>query len=517
MGLFPRKIKGFRDIDPELNAVRWHIINKATEIYRRYGFEHWDTPILEYAELLGKYLPDVDQVDQGVYSFKNPELEPVYDNLGNELRDEANNVIMRQHYVALRYDLTAPLARLYSEFVWKRFINNQLHPGKAPLFRRYQYGPVFRFEAKLDPGRYREFWQLDFDTVGSDDVAIDAENVMVLADALENIGIERGKYVVRINNRKIVKGFLKSIGITDENLEQDVLRVIDKADKIGIEGVAQELGQGRKDKKSGAFIAGLGIDNQVIDQIVTFLNSFEQNSQRKTILDRLANLNVNHQIFEQGLEELNKIHQILLNLGYDEQRAIIDPTMIRGMGYYTGPIFEVEYLGTYTDEKGRKRRVGSISGGGRYDGLVQRILDIKVPATGASIGVDRLAEILINQKLTQDTKGPVLIVVFDEKLMSYYQKIAQDLRKQGINTEIYYGASKNLKKQLQYADKKHSPLAVLLGEDELQQGVVTVRDLELGSKMAKNISDKKQWKQQLQTQVKLDNLVQFVLDKLQKS
>ncbi len=514
MGLYPRKVKGFRDIDPNLNALRWHIINKATEIYRRYGFEHWDTPVLEYAELLGKYLPDVDQVDQGVYSFKNPEIEPVYDELGNEMRDAANNVMMKQHYLTMRYDLTAPLARLYSEYVWDRFIHKQLKEGRAPLFRRYQYGPVFRFEAKLDPGRFREFWQLDFDTVGTDDVSVDAENVMVLADALENIGIARGKYIVKINNRKVVKGFLNSIGVEDEQLEQDILRIVDKADKIGIEGVAQELGKGRKDKQSGAFIAGLELDSTKIQKIIDFLGGFEQETKREQILKNLESLNIQNQTFDQGLEELYKIHNILSNLGYDELRAIIDPSLIRGMSYYTGPIFEVEYLGTYKDEKGQIRRVGSISGGGRYDGLVQRILGLRVPATGASIGVDRLAEVLMNQGFEYKATGPVLIITFDEQLMPNYQSIAKKLRDAGIETEIYYGASKGLKKQLQYADKKNSPLAILIGEDEIKQGVATVRDLKLGAELADKIKDKNEWKQRVQTQVQLDKLVDFVKEKL---
>ncbi len=516
MGIFPRKVKGFRDIDSRLNSVRWHIIQRATEIYRRYGFEHWDSPVLEYAELLGKYLPDADEVADGIYSFRNPEQEPQYDEKGNELRDEQNNVLMTNHFLTMRYDLTAPLARMYSEMVWQRFIHNQLKEGRAPLFRRFQFGPVFRFEAKLDPGRFREFWQLDFDTVGSDDVAVDAENVMVLSDALENIGISRGKYVVRINNRKLVKGYLRAVGVESEELEQAILRIVDKADKIGMQGVAQELGKGREDKASGAFISGLGLDNGLIDRIMQFFYSFENTPGRADVLGKLTDLNVGNELFDQGLGELRRIGDILSGLGYNDDRAIFDPTMIRGMGYYTGPIFEVEYLGTYKDEKGRKRRVGSISGGGRYDGLVQRILGIRVPATGASIGVDRLAEVLINQGLVPEYTGPVLIVVFDPEMMLEYQRLALKLRNAGIDTEIYYGNRRGLKQQLSYADQKNSPLALLLGEDELRQNVITVRDLRLGKELADQITDKHQWKEQVQQQVPLDQVVEYVKNKLQK-
>ena len=516
MGLYPRKIKGFRDIDSRLNSVRWHIIQKATEVYRSYGFEQWDSPVLEYAELLGKYLPDADEVADGIYSFRNPELEPQYDEQGNELRDAQNNVMMTNHFLTMRYDLTAPLARMYSEMVWQRFIHNQLKEGRAPLFRRYQFGPVFRFEAKLDPGRFREFWQLDFDTVGSDDVAVDAENVMVLSDALENIGISRGKYVVRINNRKLVKGFLRAIGIDSEQVEQDVLRIIDKADKIGMQGVAAELGKGREDKASGAFIAGMGLESKLIDKIMEFFHAFEGTKKRAQVLKILSDLNAENELFVQGLNELSRINDILLQLDYHEDRAIFDPTMIRGMGYYTGPIFEVEYLGTYKDEKGRTRRVGSISGGGRYDGLVQRILGLRVPATGASIGVDRLAEVLINQGLVPEYIGPVLIIVFDQQMMLEYQRLALKLRNAGIDTEIYYGNRKGLKQQLSYADQKSSPLALLLGEDELRQNVITVRDLRLGKELADKITDKKQWKEMVQQQVPLDQIVEYVKNKLKK-
>ena len=514
MSLYPRKIKGFRDINANLNSVRWHIIHKASQIYRRYGYEHWDSPILEYAELLGKYLPDSDQVEGGVYSFRSPEQEPIYDQKGNEKRDEHNNVLLTNHFLTLRYDLTAPLARMYSEQVWVRFIHNQLKEGKAPLFRRYQYGPVFRFEAKLDPGRFREFWQLDFDTVGADDISVDAENVMVLADALENIGIERGKYIVKINNRKIVNGFLNSLGIDNEKLEQDILRIIDKSDKIGMDGVAQELGEGRKDKVSGAFIAGVGLDTKLISLIMNFLNTFNNEMSRADILDKLENLNIANENFQQGLKELSIIDAILLKLGYKEERALFEPRLIRGMAYYTGPIFEVEYLGKYKDEKGRIRNVGSICGGGRYDGLVKRILGIKVPATGASIGVDRLAEVLINQSIIPKYNGPVLIVVFDTKMMIEYQKLAAKLRENGVDVEIFYGNRRALKQQLSYADKKNSPLALLLGEDELKKNVVTVRDLRLGKELAEKITDKKQWKEQLQQQVSLSEVIEYVKAKL---
>lgn len=514
-GIVPKKIKGFRDIDSTLNQLKWHIINSASTVYKKYGFEHWDTPVLEYADCLGKYLPDANEVAEGVYSFKNPEIEPVYDNKGNELRDENNNVIMENHYLTMRYDLTAPLARVYAENLWQLFLNKQVTAGKTPLFRRFQYGPVFRFEAKLDPGRFREFWQLDFDTVGTDDVAADAENCMILSDALEAIGLNRKTYIVKLNNRKILKGLLNSLGIQDDDSEQSIMRIIDKIDKIGLKEVCKELGKGRVDEQSGAKIEGLGLDVTLVEKIEDFISDFEEKTCRSSTLLRLKMKVQDNKIFDEGLEELAKIDKILENLGYDEERVIIDPTLIRGMGYYTGPIFEVESLQTYKDEKGRTRKVGSICGGGRYDGLVEKLLGMKVPATGASIGVDRLAELLTLTNQTQEkADGPVLITVFDNELMHEYQKIAFKLRNKNIETEIYYGSKKQLKHQLSYADSRNCPIAILLGEDEMKKGVVSVRNLKLGKKLANEISDKAEWKSRVQSEVKINEIADEILNLL---
>lgn len=507
-GNIPRKIKGFRDIDPTLNQLRWHIIEAARKVYQQYGYEHWDTPAIEYADCLGKYMPDRDTVEEGVYAFNNPEQEPVLANDGKELRDENDHVIMANHPLAMRYDLTAPLARVYAEKHWMQHLRGQFSTKKPPIFRRYQFGPVFRYEAKLDPGRFREFWQLDFDTVGSADVSTDAEACMILSDALEAIGLKRGDYIIKINNRKILKGLLHHIGISTE--EQNVLRIIDKMDKIGVDGIAQELGKGRKDE-SGAFIEGLNLGEDLVSKLIDFLKSFETPLNRHETLDKLKQQIGDNPVSKEGLAELQTIHNILTELAFDESRIIIDPSLVRGMAYYTGPIFEVESLQTYKDEKGRKRRVGSICGGGRYDGLVERLLGAEIPATGASIGVDRLAELLVKTKQNPQTHvGPVLIIAFDDHLMPQYQKIAQKLRQSSIPTEIYYGAQRNLKKQLSYADQKHCPVAILLGEDEMKKGVATVRNLNLGKELADQISDKKEWRERVQKEVPLDELTAYV-------
>lgn len=512
-GIVPRKIKGFRDIDPSLNSIRWHIIRSASEIYRLYGFEHWDTPALEYAENLGKYLPDTDTVEEGVYSFKNPEKEPVLSADGRELRDEWDHVIMENHFLSLRYDLTAPLARMYAENLWQDSLKGNLASNRPPLFRRYQYGPVYRYEAKLDPGRFREFWQLDFDTVGTGSPAVDAEACAILAESMEAIGLPEGSFVVKINNRKVLKGYLQNLGIPDEKNEQDILRVIDKFDKIGLSGIYDELAGGRTDD-SGAVIPGLGLEPGTAKKITALFGLFTTLPSRPEAIENIRSVGGNNVLMEEGLAELAAIDRSLRGLGFGEDKIVIDPTLVRGMGYYTGPVFEVVSNLEYTDDKSRKRKVGSVCGGGRYDGLVERLLNVRIPATGASIGVDRLAELLsLTGWSEKETTGPVIVVVFDEAMMSEYNRIAGELRRAGISTEIYMGMQRGLKKQMSYADKKNSPFAIFLGEDELAKGIVTVKNLRMGREVTE-ISDKEEWKRMVQAEVRREDLVSYISNNL---
>ena len=517
-GILPKKVKGFRDITPDMNALRWKIITAASDVYKSFGFEHWDTPIVEYADCLGKYLPDDQTTDKGIFSFRSPEKEPIFNTVGEELRHEWNNeVLMENHYLALRYDLTAPLARMYAETLWNDFLKGNIKEKQTPLLRRYQYGQVFRFEEKLEPGRFREFWQLDFDSVGTTDISADAEVCMILSAALEKIGIERGTYIVKVNNRKVLKGFLISIGITDENTEANILRVIDKMDKIGLQGIEKELGTGRVDEVSGAEIKGINIEPNIIEKIKSFLQAFPKEILRKQVIEQLKGYSKN-QIIEEGITELAGIDAILSELNIDEKRVIFDPTLVRGLAYYTGPVFEVESLQTFIDEKGNKRHFGAIAAGGRYDGLVQNLLGIRVPATGASIGVDRLAELLTQtNQLAEKAESAVIIINFDDALMGEYQKIAAELRAENLQVEIYYGDQRQLKKQLQYADQKNCPIALLLGEDELKKGVVSVRNLKLGKELSATITDKAEWKTRVQFEVGRNNLVKTVLEILNEN
>lgn len=515
-GVVARKVKGFRDIDANLNQLKWKIINAASEVYKKYGFEHWDTPVLEYADCIGKYMPDEDTVDKGVYSFKNPEEEPVLRADGKEVRDENAHVVMENAFLSMRYDLTAPLARRYAEGLLEKYQRHQLTQLKPPLFRRYQFGPVFRYEIKLSPGRFREFWQLDFDNVGTEDVAADAEVCMILSDALEAIGLPRKSYVVKVNNRKVLTGYLKSLGVENNLQEQNIIRVVDKMDKIGLDNVGLELGAGRTDS-SGAEVKGLNLDANLVISIVSFIRNFSNQKTRKEVLSDLKNLNIENETALEGIQELEKIDSILAALDFDEERVIFDPSLVRGLAYYTGPVYEVESLESYVDAKGVERRIGSICGGGRYDGLVENLLGIKVPATGGSIGVDRLAEYLVlTNQAPQQKDGPVFIAYFDEDLVPHYQRVARDLRNAGIDTEVYYGLDKKkMKKQMAYADSRNCPFVILIGGNEAEKGVATVKNLKLGKELSKTISDKKEWNDRVQKEVPIAELADFIKSQME--
>jgi histidyl-tRNA synthetase len=387
------------------------------------------------------------------------------------------------------------------------------------LFRRFQFGPVYRFELKLMPGRFREFWQLDFDTVGTADVAVDAEACMVLSDALEAIGLKRGTYLVKVNNRKVLKGFLASIGIVTDEAEGAVLRVIDKLDKIGWDDMRLELGKGRVDS-SGAEVPGLNLDDQVIEKIIGFIKIATGVTNRQLVIERFDHAAGDNDLAKEGVAELQRMDQLWTALGFDEERIIIDPTLMRGMAYYTGPVFEVESLLTYKDEKGKERKVGSICGGGRYDGLVEKLLGMKVPASGASIGVDRLAELLrMVEPESIQAEGPVLIAYFDDELQTEYYRIARELRQEGIPAEVYVGNYKGfrkMKKQMAYADSKNCPAVILLGGDEAAKGVVSVKNLKLGKKLSASIGDKQEWISQVQQEVRIPELAAYLKEQLMK-
>jgi histidyl-tRNA synthetase len=338
--------------------------------------------------------------------------------------------------------------------------------------------------------------------VGASSVAADAEICAMLADALEAVGIERGDYVVRVNNRKVLNGVMEVAGVLDpsdpskfEAERGTVLRAIDKFDKFGEEGVRALIGPGRMDE-SGDFTKGAGLSDAQADTVMGFMEA--KRADNAATCARLRDLVVGSDLGEEGVAELEQIAQLLNAQGYGPDRIVIDPSVVRGLGYYTGPVFEAELTFEITDEKGRPRQFGSVAGGGRYDDLVKRFTGQTVPATGVSIGVDRLLAALRAKGRIGDSniwKGPVVVTVMDRDRMGDYMAMAAQLRAAGIRAEVYLGNPKNFGNQLKYADKRQSPVAIIQGGDEAERGVVQVKDLILGAKIAQDATVE-EWKSQ---------------------
>ena len=461
--------KGFRDYFGAEVMQRQDMLSKIAAVYHRYGFDALESSAVETVEALGKFLPDVDRPNEGVFAW-----------------EEDND------WLALRYDLTAPLARVYAQ-----------HRNDLPTpYRRYATGPVWRNE-KPGPGRFRQFYQCDADTVGAATVAADAEICAMLADCLEEVGIPRGDYVIRINNRKVLNGVLEVAGLSGEDREVErgiVLRAIDKLDRLGLDGVRDLLGEGRKDE-SGDFTKGAGLSNQQTEIVTGFMSAKRENGSETVA--RLGQLVAASEIGRAGVAELEEIASLLAAQGYGPDRVEIDPSVVRGLGYYTGPVFEAELTFEITDEKGRPRNFGSVAGGGRYDDLVKRFTGQEVPATGVSIGVDRLlAALHAKGRLDAAADGPVVVTVMDRERMADYQQMVSDLRGAGIRAEVYLGNPKNFGNQLKYADRRNAPVAVIAGGDEFEAGKVQIKDLILGARIAESASAE-EWKDRPQ-QVEVD-------------
>ncbi len=471
--------KGFRDYFGAEVTERNRMLARIAEVYDRYGFDPLETSAVETVEALGKYLPDVDRPNAGVFAFQE-----------DGGADDGT-------WLALRYDMTAPLARVAAQF------RNDL---PSP-YRRYTMGPVWRNE-KPGPGRFRQFYQCDADTVGAASVAADAEICAMLADTLEAVGIPRGDYIIRVNNRKVLNGVLEVAGLSGEDKEHErgiVLRAIDKLDKFGPEGVRLLLGKGRLDE-SGDFTEGAGLSDAQADTIMGFMDAKQDDG--SATVDRLRELVTGSDIGTSGVAELEQIADLLAAQGYGPDRIVIDPSVVRGLGYYTGPVYEAELTFEITDEKGRPRQFGSVAGGGRYDDLVKRFTGQEVPATGVSIGVDRLlAALRAKGRISGTTEGPVVVTVMDRDRMADYQAMASELRQAGIRAEVYLGNPKNFGNQLKYADKRQSPVAVIQGSDEAANGKVQLKDLILGAKLAQDAT-LEEWKSQpAQTEVDRADLV----------
>jgi len=520
--------RGLADRGPAEIAATRRMLEAIRQVYERYGFEPVETPEIEYTDALGKFLPDQDRPNEGVFSFQDDD----------------------EQWLSLRYDLTAPLARYVAE-------NFDALPKP---YRSYRYGWVFRNE-KPGPGRYRQFMQFDADTVGSASPAADAEMCMMAADTMEALGIQRGQYVVKVNNRKVLDGVMESVGLGgEENAGKrlTVLRAIDKLDRLGPQSVELLLGRGRKDD-SGDFTKGADLSSDQIHEIMTLMASrpdpmsigeslsdlelagstfvsgdisvgpigrmffsserfTEPGPNRIPITNRatIKKLRAHFSgsdLITQGLDELEQIADHARAGAYGTKRILIDPSVVRGLEYYTGPVYEVELLLDTKDDKGRPVRFGSVGGGGRYDGLISRFRGEPVPATGFSIGVSRLqaALMLLGKLDNKPEPGPVVVTVFDPDRIADYQGMVSKLRAANIRAEMYLGSGK-FGPQMKYADKRGSPCAVIQGGDEKAKGEVQIKDLILGATLTA-IKDRDEYlKKQAEAQfaVPEDKLVEEV-------
>jgi histidyl-tRNA synthetase len=500
--LAARVARGFGDRGPSEIAGVATMMRRIAEVYERYGFEAVETPLIEYTDALGKFLPDTDRPNEGVFSFKDDD----------------------EQWLSLRYDLTAPLAR----FVAQNF------DALPKPYRSYRAGFVFRNE-KPGPGRFRQFMQFDADTVGAATVAADAEICMMAADTLEAVGIQRGDYVIKVNNRKVLDGVMEAAGLGgDENAGRrlGVLRAIDKLDKFGVEGVRLLLGAGRKDE-SGDFTKGAGLSDKQTAIISGFVTTSvvvaDEIKNRKSLPENVSNADLaDYYILDEmqssfqenktvidGLNELMQIWELSRSAGYGIDRIRIDPSIVRGLEYYTGPVYEAELTFPVTNEDGQIVRFGSVAGGGRYDGLVGRFRPEPVPATGFSIGVSRLASALkaIGKLDGGVSAGPVVVCVMDRDRMADVFALVATLRNAGIRAEAYLGTS-GMKAQLKYADKRGAPCVIIQGSNERERGVVQIKDLVEGAKAAAAVSSNEEWRagRPAQIEVAVGDLVQAVKD-----
>jgi histidyl-tRNA synthetase len=440
-----------------------------------------------------------------------------------------------EQWLSLRYDLTAPLARYVAE-------NFDRLPKP---YRSYRAGFVFRNE-KPGPGRFRQFMQFDADTVGAPSVIADAEMCMMAADTLERLGIRRGDYLIKVNNRKVLDGVMEAIGLGgEENVGRrlTVLRAIDKLDRLGVDGVQQLLGAGRKDE-SGDFTKGARLSTDEAAKVLSYLTTAFRES--RTDLDgqgfRSPIFNVAGESTyrsprmsfsfwrdavgqsaagQAGIDELEQIADFCVAAGYDSDRVMVDASVVRGLEYYTGPVFEAELTFGVKDDRGNPVRFGSVGGGGRYDGLVARFRGEPVPATGFSIGVSRLyaALKLIDSPIVSgaDMTGPVVVLVLDRGEIPSYQSMVTRLRGANIRAELYLGSA-GMKAQMRYADRRKSPCVVIQGSDERAKGEVQIKDLIEGTRAAASIASNEEWKAARPAQVSVpeERLVEAVREILER-
>ena len=456
-----RAPRGFQDRRGHDLVAERRIVQAVSEVYERWGFEPLETSAFEYADALGKFLPDADRPNAGVFALQDDD----------------------DQWMALRYDLTAPLARFAAQ-TWETL---------PKPFRRYAFGPVWRNE-KPGPGRFREFVQCDADTVGSDRPEADAEIIAMAVEGLQAAGLAPGQATIKIASRKLVNGVLQAAGVTEQGQTLAVLRAVDKLDRLGPDGVKLLLGEGRLDE-SGDFTKGAGLNAKGIDAVLAFLAV--QAGPRDSVLNALDAVVGGTEAGAEGLNELARISAALKAMGVADEAASIDPSVVRGLEYYTGAVFEAE-MAPIIDGAGKRINFGAIGGGGRYDDLVARFTGDRIPATGFSFGVSRLRAALaardwVEKGVIPALRGPVVIIAFSEDDMAHYFAAASELRAAGIAAEVYLGKA-GMKAQMKYADRRGAPAAVIMGGDEIAAGTVTIKDLDLGRELARKVADNDAWR-----------------------
>jgi len=466
--LKPELASGFIDRKGNELILKDRLIEIIKRNFQLYGFEPLETPGFEISENIGKFLPDEDRPMSGVFGFKDG-----------------------KDWMSLRYDLTAPLARYFAA-------NENLI---SKPFKRYQVGNVWRNE-KPGPGRFREFTQVDADIVGTKNSLADIEMCILLADTLNKCGLDKEEFIIRVSNRKCFFGMLDWVGISNEKQRIAITRAVDKYDRLGIKGVTSLLGKGRKDK-SGDFTKGVGLNQKQIEKIVTYVEEntlFDDERENFTGSATFAPLITYEDLsplYQEGLKELSNF---FANTGLSKfkNQIVYSPTLVRGIEYYTGTIFEANLLFKVKNQKGQEVEFGSVGGGGRYDDLVSRFTNNIAPATGVSIGLDRLLvgvqqrdNFWKNNKEIENT-GPIVICVFDEKQIAQYNKLLLLLRSSNINSEIYCGDG-SLKAQMKYADKRNAPAVILYGDNEIKSGTVTIKNLKLGKEASAKIIKREDW------------------------
>mgnify|MGYP001822708826 CR=1 FL=1 len=466
-----QKPRGFQDKTADLFAAEQAVIAKVTHVYQQWGFDGLDTGAFEFADSLGKFLPDADRPNEGVFGFQDDET-----------------------WLALRYDLTAPLARFAAE-------NWQTLPTP---YRRYAYGPVWRNE-KPGPGRYREFLQCDADTVGAGGIQADAEMLAMAVEAVQAAGAEPGDFQIGVNTRRLLNGVLEGAGIYVDAARLTVLRALDKYDKFGASGVAALLGEGRMDE-SGDFTKGAGLEVRQIEAVMAYLET--RHGSRYETVEALGRLAGSTEEGQAGLAELEGLEKAFSALNIGGSDIVFNTLIVRGLDYYTGPVFEAEYLKPLQDEKGRPVQIGSIGGGGRYDDLIARFTGQKVPATGFSLGVSRLVTAFRLSGALTAPQAPIVVLNMIRDNPYIAMGIAQEIRAAGLRAEAYMGSS-GMRAQMKYADRRHAPAVVMAGEDELAKGTLTIKNLALGAQKSTHIETHEEWRESRpgQMEVPRDKLV----------